>query len=454
MMKTKIILRACVFILSWLSVFWASVLNAEVKATIIGFSDVKPDGVPLQQSWGAIGNDKFGNIYVLFSDNAKLAGLSTEIENCHLFKYQSGSGMKKYLGDFRQSMIDAGNYPDPTESVPKGHSPFTSLGQYMFTGSLPCHEPSVTDPTSYRGSHMFAIDKFTSTIEDRSADQPDGVIQSNQGIIFVSKAIDLQYIVALSTPEMDIVYYDPLKREIVRVVQGHQDFYATRTPRSMVVAKNGDVYLSPHKGDKPVYKYGYETNSWTIISVDMPQNLGPWNGFANTVDGKLSYISTVNGGLIQIDTETDEIKLLDRLIDDPSVSAVRGIALSPDEKKVFYIPVCNWGRRFLPYDHKVYEYSLETGERKMILDLDEGWDVNQPTMLAGSDVWDNNGRFYVSRFYNFADNSVSGGDGDLVRIDVSDRIDWQHVHKLRRETEKKHPLRIDHRNQQGEGATR
>ena len=44
----------------------------------------------------------------------------------------------------------------------------------------------------------------------------------------------------------------------------------------------------------------------------------------------------------------------------------------------------------------------------MILDLDEGWDVNQPTMLAGSDAWDNTGKFYLSRFYNFANNAVSG----------------------------------------------
>ena len=87
----------------------------------------------------------------------------------------------------------------------------------MFTGSFPSHEPSVTDPTIFRGSHLSAIHKFNGTIEDLSADQPDGVIQSNQGIIFVSKAIDLRYIVALSTPEMDIVYY----RMIIKFMSIH-----------------------------------------------------------------------------------------------------------------------------------------------------------------------------------------------------------------------------------------
>lgn len=441
MMKIKITFRTTALIISWLYVIWVSSLRAEVSARIISFSDIKPEGVPLQQSWGAIGNDEYGNIYVLFSDNAKLAGLGTETENCYIFKYQSNTGMKKYLGNFRQSLIDADNYPDLTESIPKGHSPIVSYGKYMFTGSFPSHEPSVTDPRIYRGSHLFAIHKIKGTIEDRASDQPDGVIQSNQGIIFVSKAIDLGYIVALSTPEMDVIYYDPLKHVITRIVQGHQDFYGTRAPRSVVIANNGDVYLSPHKGDYSVYKYVYTNDSWDIIQADVPKNLGPWNGFANTVDGKLSYISTVNGGLIQINTETDKIKFIDRLIDDNSISAVRSIALSPDEKKVFYIPVCNWEKRFLPYDHKVYEYSLVTGERTMILNLDEGWNVNQPTMLAGSDAWDKSGNFYVSRFYNFANNSVSGGDGDLVQIDVSDRIDWHVARKHQRETMKKHKLR-------------
>jgi hypothetical protein len=342
----------------------------------IGFDDIAPNYVSLQQCWDAMGMDDKGRIYIGFTSD-RLTGS----EDFAVFRYNPFDGEKAFLGTLMDVARSANNLA-AGESIPKGHTRLIFADGKIYMGSQGFHDfkGNIDDLPKYRGAHIFAFDTTTNAWQDLAAGFSDGVIVKHQGIVALGSLPDQHVLVGLTHPESDIVLFDYRTDEIKKVVSGIPWKLGNPLSREVIVAPSGRIYTyrgteDPKQREErhTVWVYDPRTDSMTDTGFAMAG--GFWIGQTETRDKSKIYISTTNGRLYEFDTASEVFKDLGYLLPKASVNAGRkidfmyGVTFSPDEKKLFYAP----GVLENPAGSgELYSYEIATGKITFVQQLPPG----------------------------------------------------------------------------------
>jgi hypothetical protein len=370
------------------------------KITYVDFQNLAPAGYQLRASWDAMGKDDNDNVYVGFTSLRP-----DKKEDFAVFSYNHKSGVKKFLGTFMETSRAAGNLHDG-EEIPKGHTKLVHVDGKIYMGSQSFHDfkRELTDLPKYRGSHLYCYDIAKGTLSDLSAKLPDGVVTKNEGIIALSYMPSLGYLVGLTHPHSNVVFFDIKTNTAARIAAGIPWEAGKVVARELIVDDaNKRVYLrrapeNPgdygynHSTATPVYCYDWNTGvlTRTIYAVS---NL-MWNGQQIPKSGKKAYVSTTGGSINVIDFATSVTAVRGSFVPAGSgmvVTYLYSITLSPDEKKLYAIPTWIEGNSGL------YEFDLVTRKSQRIYNLPEG-------VYCGNGVKDSG----MNMYFTYADQWETG----------------------------------------------
>jgi hypothetical protein len=358
------------------------------------------------QSWMALGIDSLGRIYQGWTSNRTVnTGASSPyaLADTLVLRYTPSTGGVEYLGSFMNTSAAQGNFTFAYggEEIPKGHTHILEVGSRMYLGSQGFHDwkGSVTqaDLAPYRGAHLYSIDEASGQLFDLSAALPGGVVTQHQGIVAMTYSPEYHLLIGLTHPWSDIVLYD-LETGQVKRVQGIPWAYEHVVSREIVVTKTGKVYirrgpeqLQDAAFSDPVWRYDIATDTMLQTSYDMTG--GFWNGQAVTKDRNKVYVSGVLGQLYMLDVPTDTWQYLGYMLPDAEYVAGNrinynyGMALSPDETKLYWVPSIPSGPANL------YEFDLTTRTTGLVQCA-----IGNNQIYTGSNVTDSAGNVYMSSF--------------------------------------------------------
>lgn len=137
----------------------------------------------------------------------------------------------------------------------------------------------------------------------------------------------------------------------------------------------------------------YDPRTGTTANIGFEMTEGFWIGQTRTRDGRTIYLSTTNGELYAFDTATERFKDLGYLLPKADVDRGRtisymyGVTLSPDEKKLYYLPGI--------LDHpagtgELYSYDLASGSVAFVQQM-------APGIYTAADLRDE-GHIYFAHF--------------------------------------------------------
>lgn len=360
----------------------------------IGFDDLAPDYVRMQQCWNGMGMDDQGRIYIGFTSQRTTGG-----EDFVVFRYDPGSGEKAFLGTFVDVARAARNL-DPGESIPKGHTRLIFADGKVYMGSQGFHDFKweIDELPKYRGAHIFAFDTLTNNWQDLAAGLPGGVIIENQGIVAMGIQREQHVLVGLAHPHSDIVLFDYQANRVLDVIPGIPWKLGNPLSREVILAPSGRIYTyrgteDPSQRDErhPVWVYDPRTGEMTSTGYEMTQ--GFWIGQTEKRDGSKIYVSTTNGQLYEFDTASENFRDLGYLLPAEDVAAGRrisfmyGVTLSPDEETLYYIPAVLENPQGTG---EMYAYDLESGEVRFVQKM-------PPGVYTSADIRDNQ-NIYMAHF--------------------------------------------------------
>jgi len=347
-----------------------------VRWVEIGFDDLAPGNVILQQCWNGMGMDDQGRIYIGFTSQRTTGG-----EDFVVFRYDPASGVKAFLGTFVEVAKAAGNL-ETGENIPKGHTRLIYADGKMYMGSQGFHDLKweIDDLPKYRGAHIFAFDTLTNAWQDLAAGLSDGVILPNQGIVALGIMRDQHLLVGLAHPYSDIVLFDYQSNQVKTVIPGIPWKYGNPLSREVIIAPSGRIYTyrgtedpRQRKEKHPVWMY--DPQSGKMINTGFEMTQGFWIGQTQTRDGSKIYVSTTNGQLYEFDTASETFTDLGYLLPAEEVAAGRritymyGVTLSPDEKMLYYIPTLLENPEG---SGEMFAYDLETGQVRFVQQFRQG----------------------------------------------------------------------------------
>jgi outer membrane protein assembly factor BamB len=406
--------------------------RAEVTAKFVSFEDLRPPVLCcMSMGYGTLGIDPQDRIYSAWCGDKSTCKDCGTPGNCAMFQYDPETGKRRLLGTLRETAQAAGNlgpntYWSKTESFMKGHSHLPYLNGKIFMGTQEFHSMAGlrADLPDYRGGHIFAYDIAKDKLEDASVNQPKGVFVDNQGIIQLWEYPAKNLIVGWTIPKGDLILYDAATgRSTLKPGNAEEVAKKNEPVREILITPKGQVYYNYQNG--PVYKYDLNTKADVSIGFK-PQNggcaedmFGFWNGMAKTGDGSKIYVSTF-GYLYSLDSETGKMEFLTTMLpaaENLKICRVWGLAMSRDEKKIYWIPTngtAAW---------RLYEYDIASNKVVFLKDLTGLIGKQQTTRppaalseISGDNIRDSKGRIYFTR--HTYDNS--GGAG-ILQIDVSER---------------------------------
>lgn len=377
---------------------------AHLMQRTITFDDLVPRCMVLEQCWDATGMDRQERVYIGFT-----ARRDDGREDFALFRYDPGTGDRRFLGTFMEASQAAGNLA-AGEEIPKGHTHLIELQGKMYMGSQGFHDfkDAIDDLPHFRGSHLYALDLATDTLEDVSRSLPGGVLTSHTGIIALSAVPGQTLLAGLEHPTSNIVLFDYGSGRAGKVVPGIPWRQGNPLSREIVATKQGRIYTyrgteEPEQRTQTheVWSYDLETglNQPTAYSLTG----GFWNGQSWSRDGETVYLSTVNGELYRLDTASGAITSLGPLLPRAEYDAgeridqLYGITLSLDEQTIYGVP-----RRSRSREADLYAYEIATGRVSLVGAL-------EPAIYSGSHVRDSRGNIYLARFGD--DHSWQGKTG-------------------------------------------
>lgn len=361
----------------------------------IDLTNLFPDNFIGDTSWDPMGIDENGVIYFGYTGRRFDLIPNKVIEDFAVFSYNPEKDVVKLLGTFIESSKASHNYVEG-EAIPKGHTKFHCIDSKVYMASQGFHDfkAGIDGYENYRGAHLYMYDIAKEALIDISASMPGGVWVEHQGVVSMNYMPEIGKLVGFTHPLADLVFYDVKTNKIDRFVKGIPWQLGNPLSRELVVT--GDkVYL--YRGvedcgyraeqlEWPVYCYDYGDD--TLTNTGEMMRGGFWNGQAITSDGKTAYISGCCSFLYKMDLETGKVTFLrDMDLDGESrLGFTYSISMSPDEKKLFYIPTAiNPGR--------IYEYDIATNTVTTIANVE--CDVYCGSNIVTKDNW-----YYFVRFGN------------------------------------------------------
>jgi len=396
--------------------------NSGISWTQIDFKSLTPKGIDLQQCWNGMGVDNEGRIYIGFTsvhtDKAKT-------EDFVIFRYDPASGKKDFLGTFIDIAKASGNYQEG-ENIPKGHTRMIYADGKMYMTSQSFHDLKwdISSLPRYRGSHLFAYDIASSTWQDLSAALPGGVVTEHEGIVSLNILPREHLLIGLAHPSSDIVLYDYLKNELVKVVPGIPWALGNPLSREIIVAPSGNIYT--YRGTEATSQVNEQHSVWVynIHTGEMKDTgflmtKGFWIGQTQRRDGSKIYINTTGGELYEFDVATETFKDLGYELlstDTRTISYTYTVTLSPDEKRFYYvISVTSEAENgVVDQDHdgsagtgELYYYDIATDQAVFVEKL-------PPGIYTSQDLRDNENVYFAhfggtrDRIFGFVNNLWSG----------------------------------------------
>jgi hypothetical protein len=385
---------------------------------IIAFDDIAPPALALKQCWNAMGMDSRGRVYIGFTSQRRDGK-----EDFAVFRYDPATADRAFLGSFMEASRAAGNL-DPDEEIPKGHTRMVEIGGRIYMGSQGFHDLKAEIETlpHYRGAHLYAVDSTGDStsagtndrLEDVGRRLPGGVLTRHQGIIALTAVPGRDLLLGLTHPHSDILLMDPRRLEATRLLPGIPWTLGNPLSREIVATAQGKVYT--YRGTEDASHrdavhgiWVHDLDTGAMAPTGYTATGGFWNGQTATRDGRVIYLSTVNGELYRLDTDTGAFTPLGPFLPGRDreagrhVNTLYGITLSRDETAIYGIPGVEGAA--LP---RLLRYDIASGAVAEIEQL-------APGTYTGSDLRDKQGRLYFARFGNAAD---WDGHGRLVVLDV------------------------------------
>ena len=343
--------------------------SSDLKWTEVSFGDIAPGNIYLKECWNAMGIDDQGRVYIGFT-SSRLDGR----EDFLVFRYDPGNGERKYLGSFLEIVESAGN-SQTGENIPKGHTRMIYANGHMYMGSQSFHDLKleIDSLPTYRGSHLFALDTSNDIWKDLSVAMPGGVITEHEGILSLNIMPKENYLVGLAHPSSDIILYNYLTEQLVKILPGIPWKLGNPLSRESIIAPSGNIYT--YRGTEQVQQQSEVHTVWVhnIYTGEMrdtgfQMTNGFWVGQTQKRDGSKIYINTIGGQLYEFDVATETFKDLGYALpksDGRKIDYSYTITLSPDETKLYYVPssirkpggaIGNGG------SGELYYYDLATGE--------------------------------------------------------------------------------------------
>jgi outer membrane protein assembly factor BamB len=389
--------------------------QVELSWTEISFEDLLPAdlNVDMYQCWNGMGMDEEGRIYIGYTSFRD----GRRYEDFVLFRYDPASGEREFLGTFMDIAAAEENLAED-ESMPKGHTRMIFADGKMYMGSQGFHDFKweIDELPEYRGSHIFTYEVPGGSWEDLAADLPGGVVTENQGIVALNILRDEGLLVGLAHPHSDIVLYDYKNDQIDRIIPGIPWELGNPLSREVIVAPSGNIYTyrgtedpKQRNEEHPVWVYNIHTGEMKETEFTMTN--GFWIGQTETRDGSKIYVSTTNGQLYEFDVASETFKELGHMLPKEEYDAGRrimyqyGPILSPDEKKIYFIP------SVIDYPEgsgELFEYDIESGEVTYVQKLPVG-------IYTSGDLRDDE-NIYFAHFGS--PTQLWGGDVRLMVINV------------------------------------
>ena len=376
----------------------------------------------ISESWMASGYDSVSDtVFVGFTAKRPdmLNAKSEQIEDFALFAYSPTGGTVIFIDSFIEASKRAGNYLE-NEEIPKGHTKLVVVDGKVYMGSQSFHdfkEKSVADATlsDYRGAHLYCYDIAKKTLTDLSQSMSGGVVLKNEGIIALSYMPSRRLLVGLTHPRSNLIFIHVDTHKVVRNATGipwanKGENYVSRevvvSGDRVYMARGTECYWIPSTYTDSFYVYYHDYAANKTVKTSEQYNGGFWNGQATTKDGRYTYISTVYGQLYRLDNKSYAFNWVgDMNPGNTDIIALYSISLSPDDKRVFYIP------SFYP-TAGLAEFNLETKQVKFLkTGLHDG-------IYTGNSIVDKHGNYY---FVHFGSNNPMqySGNCELTRFKVT-----------------------------------
>lgn len=388
---------------------------------LITFSDVKPAGETLNRVWHGIGMDHDQKIYVAIGNGKEKRGVPGDVL---IFAYDTKSGRKQFLKSVRQILREEENlgpnqhWPDE-EGVAKVHSDIFEYNGKMYFSTHDHHSSKSIE--KHRGGHFISYDLATGKFTDLSKSDPKGVSVVNEGIIAMNILPQEHKLVGWTFPLGHVLLYDLLTGKTTKYGRGLAENQRSNVARVVITTKKGDVFAAYTGRNVPKYLFKLDRKLGRLKPTTNRFYQGFFEGLAATSDGNTVYLADLNGQLYSLDVNTEQLKALGSILPPEnvargeSVSRLMNLTLSRDERKLFTIP-----RKMTQGEgaYHLYEYDIESGEKKDIGDLSSVLKRSSPT---GNGVMDEKGFMYIS-FDKVGTGATGNRHAGIVQVDVSDQV--------------------------------
>jgi hypothetical protein len=318
-------------------------------ARLISFDDIKPPGALLNECAGGIGIDHRQRVYFAAQDCRKPRDVA-------VFRYDTGSDERELLGTLREVAAAEGNlgpneHWQREESIAKIHVPFMEHQGKIYFATHDFADPhipyrdSFNDLKNHRGAHLFSLDLPTDTFRDLSKGNEGGVAVRNQSVTAMDILREENKLVCFTFPYGDVLVHD-LESGRTTCHQGCPEFRLDREVNvtRKIVARNGRVFFS-------YAKEGFRQREMNLTTGEIRETAhanvlrhGHVAGIVTTRDNKLVYLVDLTGQLYVFRVEEELLEELGPLLPETdlargySVTAVHGLILSRDEKKIYTMP--------------------------------------------------------------------------------------------------------------------
>lgn len=393
---------------------------AEASIRVIHFNDIKPKGARLTTCWDALGMDDQQRVYIAFSDQNDHGPDDTV-----LFRYNTRTDERELLGTLREISRREGNLAEG-ETIAKIHVPFEEFEGKLYVASHDYHSyKGPEDLAKRRGGHFYSYDLKTGAFTDLSKTEPTGVSVPHQGIAGLAILRETRQLVGFTFPHGDILVYD-LDRGRSTYYPGVEEHrHGGKPSRHIFATHKGKVYFSYYdKRSSPLYAFDVRTGK--IEETNNRYHFGLVYGALHTRDRSKVYMVDLFGNLYVFHVEEERLEDLGSLLTPEEIAAGVEVkhgytlVLSRDEKKLYTFP----SRLSGPLALRVYEYDLETRERRQVADFTE--ELNGATTgqgakdlrgrVTGSGVIDEKNRMY----FGYHEGGDEGRNAVMLQVTLPD----------------------------------